>query len=128
MKSVEEYLKLPYRIALTPDVDEDGASGWVAEVDELPGCISQGRTAEEAVDNVRDAMAGWISVALDDGQPIPEPRAAQRYSGRFLLRVPATLHAELAQCAEREGVSINQFASSALAGAVGWRRERELVR
>jgi antitoxin HicB len=128
MKSVEDYLDLPYRIALVPDFDEDGVSGWVAEIEELPGCISQGRTPDEAVDNVHDAMAGWISVALEDGREIPEPRAAQGYSGRFLLRVPATLHAELARQAENEGVSLNHFASSALAGAIGWRRERELVR
>jgi multisubunit Na+/H+ antiporter MnhC subunit len=41
-------------------------------------------------------------------------------SGRLLLRMPAALHAELAQTAEREGVSLNQFITSALAGRIGW--------
>lgn len=41
-------------------------------------------------------------------------------SGRLLLRMPAALHAELAQTAEREGVSLNQFITRALAGRIGW--------
>ncbi len=41
-------------------------------------------------------------------------------SGRLLLRMPAALHAELAQAAEREGVSLNQFITRALSGKIGW--------
>jgi len=121
MTTIEDYLALPYRIALTPDTDEDGRSGWVAEILELPGAISQGATPDEAVENVRDAIEGWISVALEDGREIPTPRQDEGYSGRFLVRLPASLHAALARAAESEGVSLNQFAASALAGAVGWR-------
>lgn len=120
MSTIEHYLALPYRIALTPDTDEDGRTGWVAEVLELPGAISQGDTPDEAVANVRDAMAGWLSVALSDGTEIPTPRGEDDYSGRFLIRVPASLHAALARRAQSEGVSLNQFASAALAGAVRW--------
>lgn len=47
----------------------------------------------------------------DDKQP----------SGKFLVRLPVTLHGELAKEAEKEGVSLNQFVVAALAGAVGWR-------
>jgi antitoxin HicB len=119
-RTLDEYLDLPYRITLTQDSDDEGNTGWVAEVEELPGCISQGETAEEAVVNVRDAMAGWISVMLEDGKPIPEPRDPS-YSGRVLLRMPLTLHAELARGAEREGVSLNTFMTNALAGAVSWK-------
>ena len=45
----------------------------------------------------------------------------QTHSGRLLLRMPASLHAELARAAEREGVSLNAFITSALSGAVRWR-------
>jgi antitoxin HicB len=121
MTTIDDYLSLPYRIALTPDSDEDGHSGWVAEAVELPGAVSQGATPDEAVERVRDAMTGWISVALEDGREIPTPRHDDDYSGRFLVRLPASLHAALARQADAEGVSLNQFASSALAGAVGWR-------
>jgi antitoxin HicB len=123
-RSVEEYLELPYTIELVRDEDDAGNAGYVAEVDELPGCVSQGVTPEEAIRNVFDAMRGWISVALDDGRAIPEPRRDRHFSGRFLLRIPQGLHAELARRAEREGVSLNQFAATTLAGAVGWQSEK----
>jgi antitoxin HicB len=120
MRTLEEYLDLPYAIEVVHDVDEEGKSGWVAEVEELPGCISQGRTPQEAVERVREAMRDWIAVALEDGVAVPEPRAAQDFSGRFLVRVPSSLHADLVSNADREGVSLNQFVTNALAGAVGW--------
>jgi predicted HicB family RNase H-like nuclease len=81
-------------------------------------------TIPEAIRNIFDAMEGWLSVALEDGKAIPEPRAGKHYSGRFLLRIPRTLHAELAREAEREGVSLNQYAATTLARAVA-RRDRE---
>jgi predicted RNase H-like HicB family nuclease len=71
MKTLDEYLELPYRITIVHDRDEDGNEGFVAEVEELPGAISQGATPEEAVSSVYDAMAGWISIALEDGKEIP---------------------------------------------------------
>jgi antitoxin HicB len=125
MRTVEEYLELPYRISLLHDEDEDGNAGWVAEVDELPGCLSQGETPDEAVANVRDAMEGWISVALEDGQRIPEPRAPNSYSGRLVVRMARSLHAELAREAELEGVSLNALITTALARSMGEHEARE---
>jgi antitoxin HicB len=120
-RTLEEYLALPYSVVVTHDRDDAGAAGYVAEVRELPGVISQGKTPEEAVRSVYDAMAGWISVALEDGIEIPEPRDPESFSGRFLLRLPRRLHAELARQAEDEGVSLNQYVTTMLAGAAGWR-------
>lgn len=121
-RTLDEYLALPYTITLTRDTDdESGASGFVAEVRELPGCLSQGETPADAVASVYDAMAGWLSVALEDGVDIPEPRDPGSYSGRFLLRIPRSLHAELARQAEDEGVSLNQYAATVLAAAAGQR-------
>jgi predicted RNase H-like HicB family nuclease len=51
---------------------EDGY--WVVECPSLPGCISQGRTREEALANVREAIAGYIDALKDDGLPVPEER------------------------------------------------------
>lgn len=117
----EEYVDRPYHISLVYDQDEEGASGWVAEVEELPGCISQGATPNEAIENVRDAMLGWVSVALEDGKPIPDPYEEPEFSGRFLVRLPRSLHAELVRQARQEGVSLNQYVSGALAASVHWR-------
>jgi predicted RNase H-like HicB family nuclease len=57
------------QVILFPD-HEDG--GWVVEVPSLPGCISQGDTREEAIANVRDAIATWIDGAEQVGMAIPE--------------------------------------------------------
>jgi antitoxin HicB len=124
--TLDDYLELPYRISLTPDRGEEGVEGWVAEIDELPGCLSQGSTPEVALAGVRDAMAGWISVALEDGRPIPGPRAELTHSGRFVVRMPRTLHATLAAQAEGEGVSLNQLVVTLLAWGTG-ARERDRV-
>jgi antitoxin HicB len=126
-RTLEEYLRLPYTITIVHDRDDDGNEGYVASVEELPGCLSQGATIEEAAARIGDAMEGWLSIALEDGREIPEPRHPDSYSGRFLLRIPSSLHGELARQAEREGVSLNQYVATVLSGAVGWRRERELV-
>lgn len=122
MSAIEEYLDLPYTIVLQHDRDDEGNEGFVASVEELPGAYSQGATLEEAAASIRDAMEGWLSVALEDGLDIPAPRDPDAYSGRFLLRIPASLHAELVRRADREGVSLNQFVSTTLAGAVGYNR------
>jgi antitoxin HicB len=121
VSGLEAYLERPYHYELIRDSDDDGRRGWVAEVEELPGCMSQGATAGEAIENVRDAMYGWISAALDNGQTIPVPRRESQPSGRFLVRLPRTLHGELSRVAEDEGISLNQFVVGVLAAAVGWR-------
>jgi predicted RNase H-like HicB family nuclease len=56
------------RVILRPI--EDG--WWLAEVPSLPGCLSQGSTKDEALENVRDAIQGYIAVLEEDGLPIPQ--------------------------------------------------------
>jgi predicted RNase H-like HicB family nuclease len=46
----------------------------VAEVPELPGCMAHGKTYEEAIKNVQDAIQLWIDTAKEFGDPIPEPK------------------------------------------------------
>jgi antitoxin HicB len=123
--NVDEYLGLPYTISLTPEQSAE-APAWVARVDDLPGCVAQAESRDGALDRVQDAMRVWISTALEEGVEVPKPRADSDYSGRFLVRVPRGLHGRLAREAQRQGTSLNQFVSSALAGAVGWRSAPEV--
>ena len=51
---------------------EDGY--WVAECPSLPGCISQGKTKEEATRNIKEAIEGYIAALQNDGLPVPEER------------------------------------------------------
>jgi antitoxin HicB len=118
--SVEQYIGLPYHLMIVRD-GEDKGKPWTASVEELPGCTSRGKTSEEALSGVEASMASWITTALEEGREIPEPKSATSHSGRLLLRMPRTLHADLTRASEREGVSLNQFITDVLAGAVIWR-------
>ncbi len=113
-KTVDDYLALPYTIEL---VREPGV-GVFARAVELPGCVTQGDTEEEALKMIREAMRLWIEVAMEDGDPIPLPHQQHSYSGRISLRMPKSLHEQVARAAELEGVSINQFIVTTLKGAV----------
>jgi antitoxin HicB len=121
MKTVKQYLEMPYHVAVARG--DDGRDGpWAASVEELPECTASGTTPEEAVERVRRLMASWIAEALEADREIPEPRQERAASGRLLVRMPQTLHADLARTAETEGISLNQFITGALAAAVAWRR------
>lgn len=117
-RSIEDYLTMPYTIEVVRDESEE-YSGWFARVVELPGCMTQADTFEELGQMIEDAMRAWIEATLENGQSIPEPRPAESYSGKFVVRVPKSLHRELAEAAEREGVSLNTFVNVALGRAVG---------
>lgn len=119
-QTVEKYTTLPYHLLVVRD-DEDKGKPWTASVEELVGCTTHGRTPEEALSGIQSAMASWIAVALEEGREIPEPRSAASHSGRLLLRMPRTLHADLTRASEREAVSLNQFITDVLAAAVVWR-------
>ena len=121
------YTALPYHLLVVRD-GEDRGKPWTASVEELPGCTTRGRTAGEALTGIEAVMANWISVAVAEGREIPEPRPVESYSGRLLLRMPRTLHAELTRASEREGVSLNQFITDVLAAAVAWRGGAETPR
>jgi antitoxin HicB len=116
-KTIEYYLNLPYTIELRGDPED----GWFVRVRELPGCMSEGDTAEEALMMIREAMHLWLEVAVEEGDAIPEPRPEEDYSGKFVVRVPRSLHRELVATADREGVSLNQYINVALAESVGRR-------
>ena len=64
--------QLRYPVLIEPLTEEDGG-GFLATVPDLPGCMSDGETPEEAILNVQDAIQAWMEAAEDMGQPIPEP-------------------------------------------------------
>ena len=117
--NVDDYMKLPYHISMVRD-ETGGSPATVIWVEELPGCISQGDSPADALQMIEDAMRGWLQVSIDHGDPIPAPRRESSHSGKMMVRLPAALHAALDNRARLEGVSLNQFISTALAGAVGW--------
>jgi antitoxin HicB len=115
-RSIEEYLALPYTIEVLQDNNTENP-GWVARVMELRGCLTQADSFAELEYMIRDAMRAWLETALADGLPIPEPRLDEQYSGKFVVRVPRSLHRKLVGIAVQEGVSLNHFINVSLAAA-----------
>ena len=112
---VEKYLQQPYHKVVSGNAVE----GFLVEVMELPGCMTDGLTEAEALANVPEAMAAWLETALLDGAPIPAPFPERTYSGKVIVRMASSLHERLAQQAEREGVSLNQWLVTLLAQGAG---------
>jgi predicted HicB family RNase H-like nuclease len=108
-----------YRISLVR-AGEGPDAPWLAEVDDFPDCSARADTPEEAVRLARIAADRSLKLSAAESEE-PQPETAPRHSGRLLVRMPATLHDELAQLAERENVSLNQLITGVLAGAVEWR-------
>lgn len=106
MKTLNEYLALPYRMEIVEDREE---GGYVVSYPDLPGCLTCGETIESAVENARDAKRVWLEAALEEGVSIPMPDSLEDYSGQFKLRLPRSLHRALAEHSQREGISMNQI-------------------
>lgn len=106
MKTIDYYMNLPYKMEIVPDVEE---GGYVALFSDLPGCITVGDTIEEAIENIIDAKKAWLEAALEAGTTIPEPDDLKEYSGQFKLRIPKSLHRQLAERSRKEGISMNQY-------------------
>ena len=113
-KDLDFYLNLHYPVTIHPDPD----GGFVAEIEELPGCMTQGETLEQVFEAIEDARRGWIQVAYENGQDVPLPRDMEEYSGKILIRIPKNLHRVLSRAAKQEGVSLNQYIASLLAAGV----------
>lgn len=106
MKTLNEYLKIPYRLEIIPDMEE---GGFVASYPELPGCVTCGETEEQAAANASDAKKAWLEAALEEGLEIAEPDSESSFSGQFKIRIPKSLHKQLAEQSKREGISMNQY-------------------
>ena len=107
--NAKDYIIKPYHIVIQYISDESG-SYYFATVLEFDGCMSHGDTYAEAFENIQDAMIGWIETKLENGFSVPDPIDDNQYSGKFVVRIPKSLHARLAMEAEQEGVSLNQYA------------------
>lgn len=104
----------------------DEGGGFLAEVPDLPGCQSDGGSPEQAIENVKAAIAAWLATAKEIGRAIPTPDRSI-YSGKWVQRVPKSLHKKLAHQARREGVSLNTLAATLLAEGLGARGKSSKV-
>jgi predicted RNase H-like HicB family nuclease len=114
-KTLKYYLNLKYPVTLVPDE----AGGYAAEIEDLPGCIAQGETVEEAMQMIEEARRLWLESAYEDKLDIPLPTNQVEYSGKFNVRMPVSLHRKLHRLAAKEGVSLNQYVVFALSHTAG---------
>jgi len=100
---LEYYLSLDYPYTVVPDEES-----FFIEFPDLPGCMTQVEDKQEVVEAAEDIRTLWIEGEYEDGNDIPEPLDAE-YSGKFVTRVPKSLHKNLARAAKREGMSLNAY-------------------
>lgn len=118
-EKLQYYMSLNYPSQITK-IDEADGGGFLIEVPMLKGCMSDGETVEEAYNNLEEAKKEWFTYMLENNLAIPEPADAS-YSGRFMVRIPKTLHKIITEQSKREGLSLNQYVSNVLAYAAGQR-------
>ena len=87
-----------YPVVLRPLAPEDGG-GWVALVPDLPGCMSDGESADEALHNVKDAIEEWKDAAAQLGRPVPAPDTSLDRS--FETEVPEDIRRQAETYAKR---------------------------
>ena len=110
-KSLSYYLGLSYPVHLAQQEE-----GWFfVKIPDLPGCMSEGETPDEAIRNIAEAKKEWLEDAIASEYEIPLPSEMRSHSGKFLVRLPVSLHERLAEQAEREGVSLNSYVTTLLA-------------
>jgi antitoxin HicB len=106
-----------YPFTIRP-LDEADGGGFLIEYPDLPGCLSDGETPEQAMKQGRDAVKAYLLDCAKHGDPIPKPSEA---SGQWRQRVPKSLHARLAAKARQEGVSLNTLVTAMIAEGLGKR-------
>lgn len=97
----------------------DEGGGFLISFPDLPGCMSDGDSMAEAKKNAADVVAGYVASCRKHNDPIPEPGSGGPASGKFLARLPKSLHAALIERAKHEGVSMNQYLTALVAEGLG---------
>ncbi len=111
--------ELNYPFEILP-LSRDEGGGYAITFPDLPGCRSDGATPEQAIEHGRLALADYLAVATEFDDAIPPPYSS--LSGRFVQRVPRSLHRQLVDAAKTEGVSLNTLVVSLVAEGLGRRR------
>lgn len=115
VKKIAHYMALPYTTVLRRDEDND----VVAHIEELPGCIAHGSDEAGAIENLREMQRLWLEECVENGHSVPVPVPESLPSGKWVQRVPRSLHRRLVQMAKRENVSLNQLVTALLSQAAG---------
>lgn len=97
---------------------DDEGGGYLVEYTDVPYCIADGKTAEEAIHHGRTALEACLVTIAESGHEVPAP-GYKGSSGQWRQRVPRSLHARLVERAQREGVSLNTLVTALIAEGMG---------
>ena len=114
--------RIDYPFEIRPLSLEEGG-GYLISYPDFSDCLSDGETVEEALTNGKDALKATINALKAKDLPVPPPNGGGIASGKFVARVPKTVHARLATRAKAEGVSLNTLVLTFIAEGLG-RKER----
>lgn len=114
-QTLDVYMALHYPAKL---IQRDDGNYFATHPD-LQGCMAEGHSADEAMNNLRASRKAWIETRLSGGYSVPEPAAEEEYSGKLLLRMSPRLHAGLSEAAANENVSLNQLINGVLSEYLG---------
>ena len=114
--------RIDYPFEIRPLSAEEGG-GFLISYPDFSDCISDGATIDEALMNGKDALKATIAALKAKELAVPTPNGGGVASGKFVARVPRTVHAQLATRAKAEGVSLNTLVLTFIAEGLG-RRER----
>lgn len=103
-----------YPFELRPLTPEEGG-GYLVSFPDFNECVADGETIEAAIVEGRQALEAVIAALEANGLPVPKPGSYGAYSGKFVQRLPKSLHARLQSRARLEGVSINTLAITYIA-------------
>jgi antitoxin HicB len=109
-----------YQFTVRP-LSKDEGGGYLVEYTDIPGCMSDGETIEEAIANGREALRDCLAVFRESGRRLPKPSVE---AAQWRQRLPRTLYSKLTRQAESEGVSINSLVTAIIAEAIGSRQAR----
>lgn len=121
VKNLKYYMNLKYPTQLTEIPAEDGG-GYLIEIPLLKGCVSDGETITEALKNIEEAKEEWFAYMLENNLSIPEPADISKYSGKFVVRIPKSLHKTISEQSRMEGLSLNQYVANSLAYVAGQKK------
>ena len=107
-----------YPFEVRPLSAEEGG-GYLISFPDFAECISDGETVDEAIESGRDALKATIAALKAKKLPVPAANSGGVASGKFVARVPKTVHAQLATRARAEGVSLNALVLTFMAQGLG---------
>jgi antitoxin HicB len=112
-----------YPFEIRPLTDEEGG-GFLISFPDFAECISDGDTVEEVLASGREALKATMAALKSKKLPVPAPNSGGIASGKFVARVPKTVHAQLATRAKAEGVSLNALVLTFIAQGLGRKEGR----